>query len=161
MRLRPFRRRLRAHLLWLPAVLLFSLGATTHDTTDTEALAKIQDVVDGLRTRLSIPADVTVTIVPTNRHLVSVEPSKDRRGAFVMSFEQGFLEGLHDDDLHGIVAHELGHVWIFTHHPFLQTERLANEVAMRVVSRETLAKVYDKVWERDGSKGDLAQFLGQ
>jgi hypothetical protein len=59
-----------------------------------------------------------------------------------------------------VVAHELGHVWIFTHHPYLQTERLADTVAMRVVSRKSLDRVYAKVWERGGAKGSLAQFLG-
>jgi hypothetical protein len=77
-----------------------------------------------------------------------------------MAFEKQFLTGLNADDLKAIVAHELGHVWIFTHHPFLQTERLANTVAMRAVSRESLERVYHKVWERDGGKSDLARFLG-
>jgi hypothetical protein len=58
------------------------------------------------------------------------------------------------------VAHELGHVWVFTHHPYLQTERLANQIAMRVVSRGSLAGVYRKLWERGGVKGDLQAFLG-
>jgi hypothetical protein len=49
----------------------------------------------------------------------------------------------------------------FGHHPYLQTERLANEIAMRVVSRESLLRVYRKVWERGGAKGDLARFLGE
>jgi hypothetical protein len=52
-------------------------------------------------------------------------------------------------------------VWIFTHHPYLQTESLANSVAMRVVSRESLTKTYDKVWKRAGTKGEIARFLGQ
>ena len=55
-----------------------------------------------------------------------------------------------------VVAHELGHVWIYTHHPYLQTEELANEVAMRVVSRAILEGLYKKVWERAGAKGTLA-----
>ena len=64
-------------------------------------------------------------------------------------------------ELRAVVAHELGHVWIFTHHPYLQTERLANSIAMRVVSRQNLEKIYDKVWQRGGTKGDIVQFLGQ
>jgi hypothetical protein len=78
-----------------------------------------------------------------------------------MSFDARFLASLHDEELIAIVAHELGHVWIFTHHPYLQTERLANSVAMRVVSRESLERVYVKVWQREGVKGNLAQFLGE
>jgi predicted Zn-dependent protease len=89
-----------------------------------------------------------------------VESSKDRDDAFLLTFENGFLDGLDDEELIAVVAHELGHVWIFTHHPYLQTEQLANEIAMRVVSRESLRRVYEKVWERGGTKGDLARFLG-
>ena len=59
-----------------------------------------------------------------------------------------------------ILAHELGHVWVSTHHPYLQTERLANSIAMRVVSRDSLERVYEKMWARDGRKGDLLAFLG-
>jgi hypothetical protein len=53
----------------------------------------------------------------------------------------------------------MGHVWIFTHHPYLQTEQLANRIAMRLVSRENLQQVYEKVW-KNGAKGDLGRFLG-
>ena len=51
-------------------------------------------------------------------------------------------------------------MWIFTHFPFLQTERGANDVALRVVSRDALERVYAKVWARGGAKGDLVRFLG-
>jgi Zn-dependent peptidase ImmA (M78 family) len=61
--------------------------------------------------------------------------------------------------LKSTVAHELGHVWIFTHHPYLQTESLANQIAERVVSRESLVQVYEKVWKALGTKGDLARFV--
>jgi hypothetical protein len=118
-------------------------------------------VVDDLARRLALPATVTATIVRTNALLVSVEPQAGKAAAFVLSFEDSFLVGLDEEGLRAVVAHELGHVWIFTHHPYLQTERLANSIAMRVVSREDLEKVYDKVWQRGGTKGDLVQFLGQ
>ena len=59
-------------------------------------------------------------------------------GGFTLSFEAGFAERLTEDELTAAVAHELGHVWIYTYFPFLQTEQLANEIAMRVVSRESL-----------------------
>jgi Zn-dependent peptidase ImmA (M78 family) len=58
------------------------------------------------------------------------------------------------------VAHELGHVWIFTHHPYLQTEQLANQIAMRLVARETLEPIYEKLWKRLGVTGDLSTYLG-
>jgi hypothetical protein len=31
---------------------------------------------------------------------------------------------------------------------------------MRIVPRATLERVYSKVWEREGTKGDLVRFLG-
>jgi len=58
------------------------------------------------------------------------------------------------------IAHELGHVWIFTHHPFLQTEVLANQIAQRLVPRSSLVQVYEKVWKRQGTEGDLSRFVG-
>jgi hypothetical protein len=50
-------------------------------------------------------------------------------------------------------------VWIFTHHPFLQTEVLANQIAQRLVPRSSLVQVYEKVWKRQGTKGDLIRFV--
>jgi len=54
----------------------------------------------------------------------------------------------------------LGHVWIFTHHPYLQTELLANQVALRVVSRENSERIYEKVWKDKGKRG-LKEFLDE
>ena len=57
------------------------------------------------------------------------------------------------------MAHELGHVWVFTHHPYLQTEKLANKIAMRVVTRDSLVSVYQKLWEHGGTKRNIESFL--
>ena len=73
-------------------------------------------------------------------------------GTFRMAFEERFLTAVDQDELKAIVAHELGHVWIFTHHPYLQTERLANTVAIRAVPRPSLERVYSKVWAREGTR---------
>ncbi len=119
--------------------------------------ARVQQVVDDLTARLGIADAVHVSIVPANRLLMSVEPSEH---TFELKVEDGWPDALDDSELTAAVAHELGHVWIFTHHPFLQTEQLANELAMRLVSPRALAQLYDKVWARTNVKGDLARFLG-
>jgi hypothetical protein len=120
----------------------------------------VQAVVDDLRTRLAIENAVSVAIVPTNVRIASVAPLRGAALSFHLTIDSAFLDGLSDDELAAVVAHELGHVWVSTHHPYLQTERLANSIAMRVVSRGSLERVYEKLWGRDGRKGDLVQFLG-
>jgi hypothetical protein len=64
-----------------------------------------------------------------------------------------FLLRLDDDELHAAIAHELGHVWIYTHHPFLQTERLANVVGERVAGRAGFEKMYTTLWAYEGTSG--------
>ncbi len=119
---------------------------------------RVQTVIDDLKTRLDLDHDVFVALVPENPVMVSVARDGERDG-FAMSFDRSFLAALTDDELEAVVAHELGHVWIFTHHPYLQTEALANQVAMRVVSRDSLEAVYEKVWARGGRKGHVARFV--
>ena len=116
---------------------------------------RVQVVVDDLRSRLAIPQAVVVSLAAENKLMVSVERLPGSDGRFALSFENTFLDALNNDELDAVVAHELGHVWIFTHHPFLQTEELANDVALRVVTRQDLERVYEKVWQRVGAKGDL------
>jgi Zn-dependent protease with chaperone function len=131
---------------------------STASTTAASLVARerqLQDKVDDFRTRLTIPDAVAVSIVPENKLVVSVERLRDRDLGFTVTFEADFLESLDEAELGAVIAHELGHVWIFTHHPYLQTEELANEIALRVVSRKSLDGVYEKVWKRTGTKGDL------
>lgn len=143
------------------ALLTCASSAARAEADSRDEVATVQNLIDELRASLSINAQVTASVVPHNPLLVSVEVAAGNKGAFALSFEDGFLGTLDDDELRAVVAHELGHVWIFTHHPYLQTERLANDVAMRIVSRATLERVYGKVWARSGLKGDLTRFLGQ
>ena len=131
----------------------------SRDTRTTAAHG--QDIADQFKALLGITATVEVAVVPRDPLLVSVTPAPGRPGTFLLSIEEAFLRTLEADELRAVIAHELGHVWIFTHHPYLQTEQLANRIAMRLVSRESLASVYPKVWERTGVTGDLARFLGQ
>ncbi|HET9131674.1 MAG TPA: hypothetical protein VFO86_12030, partial [Terriglobia bacterium] len=46
------------------------------------------------------------------------------------------------------------------HHPYLQTEALANDIALRVVDRETMKKVYSKLWAYTGTAGNIDELLG-
>ena len=107
---------------------------------------RIERVVDDLKARLSIAQTIDVSIVQANPQLFSVAPAA-QHATFLLSVEEDFAQGLSDAELQAAVAHELGHVWIFTHFPYLQTEELANDIAARVISRETLAPLYDKVWK--------------
>jgi hypothetical protein len=136
-------------------------GSSALAQESTTQQQRVQAIADGLRLRLGISFAVQVSMVDVNHLLMSVEPvERSEPRTFALNVEDGFAATLDDDELAAAIAHELGHVWIFTHHPFLQTEQLANEVAMRLVSRESLAQLYDKVWKRGGNKGDLARFLG-
>ena len=124
------------------------------------AQEKLQSIVSDLKTRLSISVAVVVSVVPTDPLIMSVKPPDGPKDPFLLSVDAAFLDQLTDDELEAAIAHELGHLWVFTHHPFLQTEELANQIAMRVVSRDSLERVYGKVWARGGTKGDLNRFLG-
>jgi hypothetical protein len=118
----------------------------------------IQRLVDDLRGRLALPQPVRVTIVPTNPLKVSVRSVDEIGDEFVLSIDESFLAELTGEELKAAIAHELGHVWIFTHHPYLQTEALANQIAARVVTRESLVQVYEKV-KLHGTQIDLARLV--
>jgi len=120
---------------------------------------RIQAIVDEFLGRLTLTQKVSVAIVPKNPLMVSVEFNTADAG-FLLSVEEEFINELTDEELEAAVAHELGHVWIFMHHPYLQTELLANQIAQRLVPRSSLVQVYEKVWKRQGTKGDLARFVG-
>jgi hypothetical protein len=151
-------------LLAVLALLVCSFSAATLGAERVDAPSapegKLRSIVGDLQSRLQITSPIVVSVVPSNPLMMSVEAPTETRSSFLLSVEANFLDTLSDDELEAAVAHELGHVWIFTHHPYLQTEELANRIAMRAVTRETLERVYAKVWARGGTKGDLAWFLG-
>jgi hypothetical protein len=118
---------------------------------------RIQEIVNEFMTRLTMGHKVAVTVVPKNPLMVSVEYTDTSTG-FLLSVEEDFINELTPEELEAAIAHELGHVWIFTHHPYLQTEQLANQIAMRVVSRQTIEAVYVKVRARGGHIDRLARF---
>ena len=99
------------------------------------------------------------TLVEHNPLVMSVETLAGRSGPFIITADKQFVQSLSDEERKAAIAHELGHVWIYTHHPYLQTEHLANDIALRVTSAEVLVPVYEKVWKRIGTRGNLAEII--
>ena len=132
-----------------------SAGASEEAAARTAESRRIQELVDAVRMELAVSHVVSVELVATNPLKASVEPVKGAAGAFRLSLERSFLEQLTPVELKAVIAHELGHVWIYTHHPYLHTEQLANQIALRVVSRESLDSVYGKVWPNAAGRGSL------
>ena len=140
-------KRLGRNVLFAVCVCVLTCASNAHAGDEQ---TRIQHVVDDLKARLSIAQPVNVSLVATNPKLFSVVPAERDRGTFLLSVEEDFAQTLTDDELRAAVAHELGHVWIFTHFPYLQTEQLANDIAAKVVSKDSLTPLYDKVWKKVG-----------
>jgi hypothetical protein len=122
--------------------------------------SQLTEIARNLCAQLRMDETIEVRIDESNELLVSSEPLPGSSRGFRISFDKRFLETLSDDEIAGAIAHELGHVWIFTHHPYLQTETLANEIALRVVTRETMTHVYSRMWSRTGVVGNIDELLG-
>jgi Zn-dependent protease with chaperone function len=120
---------------------------------------KVEALIRKHAERLGIRREIGVSIISGNSRLASVESVSAEEGSYRISFEEDFLQTLDDRDLNAVVAHELGHVWIFTHSPYLQTESLANRQALKLVSRADLLRVYEKVWQWNGARGDLSRVI--
>jgi len=114
---------------------------------------RAQEFVDQLRVDLPIRNGIQIAVVAYDPLVFSVRPTDTDKDRFLMTMELGFLLMLKDDELRAAVAHELGHVWIYTHRPFLQTEQLANSIGQRVVGRESFEKMYAKLWMYEGASG--------
>lgn len=135
-------------------------GGWTAAGIERSEVVVLQELINDLRTRLQIVEQVQVMLVDHNPLVMSVETLSGRTGPFVITVDRGFISELSKDETEAALAHELGHVWIYTHHPYLQTERLANDIAMRVIDRSAFEPVYRKVWQRTGIAGSLIEFLG-
>jgi hypothetical protein len=120
----------------------------------------LAQIVQDLCARLQLNDHVEVRIDENNAKMVSSEPLPGSIPGYRISFDRQFLESLSDDEVVAAIAHELGHVWIFTHHPYLQTEALANDIALKVVDRESMKKVYSKLWAHTGTPGNIDELLG-
>jgi hypothetical protein len=148
--------------VFLPVLLIlfanFAKGKSKPSTTDA-----LEAVVSDLEALLQMSQRVRVSIVPSETKMVSVQRVRDTSAGaevFEIRLDQDFFDGLNPEELRAALAHELGHVWISSHHPYLQTEALANEIAMRAVTRESLEKIYFKLWLHLGTTGNLEELLG-
>jgi hypothetical protein len=131
-------------------LLMLSLVFAARPTAGGQSPPDIQGVVDDLRDALGLNAVIRVMVVDSNPKLASVAPVRGVVGEFELSVELAFLQELTPAELRAVVAHELGHVWIYGNHPYLHTEQLANEIALRVVDRASLEAAYRKVAARGG-----------
>ena len=122
---------------------------------------KLGAIVEEFRSTLDISERIVVSIVRSNQLLVSVRPSPLQARTFIVRLDKHFLATLSEEELRGAIAHELGHVWIFTHSPYIQTETLANSTALELVSRDNLKHVYEKVWAYEGRQGSPDKILNE
>jgi len=137
-------------------VFVFLLASpVANDSPNVVALRakRAQDFVDQLRAVFPITEPIQIAVVVYHPLVFSVQPMDIRKDRFLLSMELGFFLTLKDDELRAALAHELGHVWIYTHYPFLQTERLANMIGQRAADRASFERLYSRLWAYEGSSG--------
>jgi hypothetical protein len=87
------------------ALCVCAFAAVRHTHADDQQ-ERIQEVVDDLKSRLSIAQTIDVDIVKNNPKLFSVVPAEQQRATFLLSVEEDFAQGLSDAELRAAVAHE-------------------------------------------------------
>src|SRR5687768_1365087 len=106
-------------LLWLLPLRSEAMPAVSNTVNGrvaaTTTAVSLQDLTDDLRGRLEISERVHVTLVDHNPLVMSVETLNGRTGPFVISVDREFIEQLNHEEVEAALAHELGHVWIYTH----------------------------------------------
>jgi Peptidase family M48 len=148
-----------AALVPIAALVISCVNAAEGTPASLPTTRPLQEIVRDLKARLDISVAVLVSIVPNNAQLMSIEAS-EHASSFQLEIDATFLARLTDEELEAAIAHELGHVWLFTHHPYLQTEQLANQIAMRAVTRTALERVYAKVWRDNYTNSGNPHVLG-
>jgi hypothetical protein len=121
--------------------------------------ARLEKIATGLAETLELRKRVQVVIVPENDRIISVEPFLSGEG-YRVEIEGAFFDELTEEEVTAALAHEIGHMWIFAHPPYLQSEALANEIALKVVPRKPLETLYAKLWSYLGVSGSLEDLLG-
>jgi len=144
-------------------LLLCSTGVQLHASSSRADQpvrnTRLEKIATELATTLEMNKRVQVVIVPENDRVVSVEPFVSGEG-YRVEFEKAFFEQLNDEEVTAALAHEVGHMWIFNNAPYLQTEALANEIALKVVPRKPLETLYAKLWSYTSVTGNLVEVLG-
>lgn len=155
------RRRCR-RAVWISLLLQLSAGLIFTEGKEEMNLRgqKIEHLIEVFSFRLGITPQVVVSMVPGDTLLASVRPTSTDAGVFEISFDPQFIQTLDDRELSAAVAHEFGHIWIYTHFPYLQTEALANQQALKLVSHDDLDRVYEKVRKWKGKKVNPEKVFG-
>jgi hypothetical protein len=86
---------------------------------------RVQALIDRLKAQLGIPNPVVASLVAKNERVASVERIPGRDGAFSLVLEEAFVNGLTDEELHAVVAHELGQSGSFA--PSVSANRRAGQ----------------------------------
>src|SRR5262245_64013303 len=96
---------------------------------------QLAQIAAKLCAKLGIEKEVQIIIAAENPRIVSVEKILQPEELYVVTFDRQFLNTLNEEEFTAALAHEIGHIWIFSHFPYLHTEALANEIALKSVSR--------------------------
>ncbi len=154
-------RQQRRRSIWIFLLLQLSAGLIFAEGEELNLRErKIEHMIEDFSHRLGITQQVTVSMVPGDTLLASVRPISANAEVFEISFDPQFIQTLDDREISAAVAHEFGHIWIYTHFPYLQTEALANQLALKLVSREDLDSVYEKVWKWKGKRVNPQKVFG-
>src|SRR5262249_43881757 len=108
-------------VVFLPVIFLFFANRILAEQTlpQKEMIKRIQAITTQLESRLQMTQEIEVSIVPVEARMLSVQRNRNASGTgelFLITLDRTFVEGLTEKELTAALAHELGHVWIFSHH---------------------------------------------